>query len=151
MTYSGSTISSSATSIEQVRSTPGHLAIPRSLTSSLVVSASSDALILAWNPHSTSHEDQVAPKRIGRHGDYARCLASANEAGWVVSGSFDKQIKIWDIVEGRSNAVGASHFLLRLCDPSLTLVDCSRFVESACIYIFSLSYTIWIAGRCWNP
>ncbi|GAA5905207.1 uncharacterized protein JCM6883_006320 [Sporobolomyces salmoneus] len=67
-----------------------------------LVSASSDSLVLAWNPHSADHHDQVTPTQIGRHGDYVRCLATARETHWVASGGFDRKIKLWDIAEGRS-------------------------------------------------
>ncbi|GAA5947003.1 hypothetical protein JCM3765_002113 [Sporobolomyces pararoseus] len=67
-----------------------------------LVSASSDSLVLAWNPHSEDHHDQVTPTQVGRHGDYVRCLATARETHWVASGGFDRKIKLWDIGEGRS-------------------------------------------------
>ena len=70
-----------------------------------VISASSDSLILAWNPHSSNHDDQMVPSRIGRHSDYVRCLAGAREANWVASGGFDRKIKLWDVHEGRSSSV----------------------------------------------
>ncbi|GAA5850251.1 hypothetical protein JCM8547_001061 [Rhodosporidiobolus lusitaniae] len=67
-----------------------------------LVSASSDSLVLAWNPHSSDHHDQVTPAPIGRHGDYVRCLATAKDTNWVASGGFDRKIKLWDVGEGRS-------------------------------------------------
>ncbi|GAA5887701.1 hypothetical protein JCM6882_001502 [Rhodosporidiobolus microsporus] len=70
-----------------------------------LVSASSDSLVLAWNPHSSDHHDQVTPTPIGRHGDYVRCLATARDANWVASGGFDKKIKLWDVGEGRTGDV----------------------------------------------
>ncbi|KAK4058019.1 hypothetical protein OIO90_000758 [Microbotryomycetes sp. JL221] len=70
-----------------------------------LVSASSDSLVLAWNPHSSNHEDQMMPQQIGRHGDYVRCLAAARDAHWVASGGFDRKIRLWDVGEGRSSSV----------------------------------------------
>ncbi|KAM0793263.1 hypothetical protein ACM66B_000725 [Microbotryomycetes sp. NB124-2] len=70
-----------------------------------LVSASSDSLVLAWNPHSSNHEDQMLPHQIGRHGDYVRCLAAARDVHWVASGGFDRKIRLWDVGEGRSNSV----------------------------------------------
>ncbi|GAA5958591.1 hypothetical protein JCM21900_003989 [Sporobolomyces salmonicolor] len=67
-----------------------------------LVSASSDSLVLAWNPHSSDHHDQVTPTQVGRHGDYVRCLATARETHWVASGGFDRKIKLWDVGEGRT-------------------------------------------------
>ncbi|GJN91586.1 hypothetical protein Rhopal_004609-T1 [Rhodotorula paludigena] len=69
-----------------------------------LVSASSDSLVLAWNPHSSDHHDQVTPTPIGRHADYVRCLATGRDSNWVASAGFDRKIKLWDVVQGRSNA-----------------------------------------------
>lgn len=82
-----------------------------SLDAVTVVSASSDSLVMAWNPHSQNHEDQVTPTRIGRHDDYVRCLASARESMWAASGGFDKKIKLWDIAEGRNNSIRELQYL----------------------------------------
>lgn len=35
-------------------------------------------------------------------------LFHSRDAGWVASGGFDRKIKIWDLAEGRSSAVGKS-------------------------------------------
>ncbi|GAA5976777.1 hypothetical protein JCM11641_000868 [Rhodosporidiobolus odoratus] len=69
-----------------------------------LVSASSDSLVLAWNPHSSDQHDQVTPTTIGRHGDYVRCLASPKNGRWVASGGFDRKVKLWDMGEGRSGS-----------------------------------------------
>lgn len=42
-----------------------------------VVSASSDSLVLAWNPHAADPQEAMKPRRIGRHTDYVRRLTSA--------------------------------------------------------------------------
>ncbi|BGP12717.1 hypothetical protein JCM10213_008855 [Rhodosporidiobolus nylandii] len=70
-----------------------------------LVSASSDALILAWNPHASDHHDQVTPTPVGRHGDYVRCLATGQNTNWVASGGFDRKIKLWDVQEGRTGSL----------------------------------------------
>lgn len=43
--------------------------VPSDADSHLVVSASSDGTVKAWNPHS-----QQDPSIIGTHSDYVRCL-----------------------------------------------------------------------------
>ncbi|GAA6023731.1 hypothetical protein JCM10207_000238 [Rhodosporidiobolus poonsookiae] len=68
-----------------------------------LVSASSDSLVLAWNPHSSDHHDQVTPTPIGRHDDYVRCLATGRDTNWVASAGFDRKIKLWDVGEGRNS------------------------------------------------
>lgn len=73
-----------------------------------LVSASSDSLVLAWNPHSQDHQEQVTPMPVGRHADYVRCLATGRDSIWVASGGFDRKIKLWDVGEGRpSSPLGA--------------------------------------------
>ncbi|SCV71380.1 BQ2448_2968 [Microbotryum intermedium] len=70
-----------------------------------LVSASSDSLVLAWNPHASSRQAQVTPQQIGKHTDYVRCLTSARGAGWVASGGFDRKINLWDLGEGREKPI----------------------------------------------
>lgn len=69
----------------------------------LVVSASSDHTVHVWSPHDT-HASMVATP-LGHHNDYVKCLASCRDQNWVASGAFDKQIKIWDLAEGRLGPV----------------------------------------------
>jgi WD repeat-containing protein 48 len=77
-----------------------------------LVSASSDGTIKAWNPHSPTSPD---PSTIGSHTDYVRCLSHwfvllfccscyisclsilSREQNWIVSGSFDRTVKLWDM------------------------------------------------------
>lgn len=47
------------------------------LTPRTVVSASDDGLVMMWRPHSTDQRAQLAPTRIGSHGDYCRTLTAA--------------------------------------------------------------------------
>lgn len=111
-----------------------------------VVSASSDSLVLAWNPHSADHHDQVTPTQIGRHGDYVRCLATARETHWVASGGFDRKIKLWDIAEGRSTPLGTFSDLqtVKLAATLISFRSRSRITESSSFGVFSRYNAIWI-------
>lgn len=76
---------------------------PHTLTPSIVISASSDGTVKAWNPHSSSSgsdpysDSPNDPSILGTHADYVRCLAAPRTHGWVASGSFDRTIKLWDV------------------------------------------------------
>lgn len=62
---------------------------------SALVSASSDTTVRVWRPHSSAGEP---PTSIGRHGDYAKCLATPSiSAEWVASGGLDHKIYLWDL------------------------------------------------------
>lgn len=69
-----------------------------------VISASSDRMIRAWNPHDPDRS--MLPASIGSHSDYVKCLAHSKQAGWVASGGFDKKIKLWDVLETRESPIG---------------------------------------------
>lgn len=60
---------------------------------SIVVSASSDRTVKLWSVN----DPESCSSTIGWHNDYVKCLASANQAGWVASGGFDKRVNIWDL------------------------------------------------------
>lgn len=63
-----------------------------------LVSASSDATVRVWRPHSESTD---LPASIGKHNDYVKCLASPGDhADWVVSGGLDHAIYMWDLNGG---------------------------------------------------
>lgn len=53
----------------------------------------------AWSPHDP--EEAMDPTVLGRHSDYVRCLAHPRNQKWVVSGSFDRTIKLWDLSNKR--------------------------------------------------
>ena len=85
-----------------------------------VISGSSDGTVKAWNPHNTLER---GASTIGTHADYVRCLAQwydpytvaktlrvthfifSPEKKWILSGSFDRTVKIWDASESRSSPV----------------------------------------------
>lgn len=63
-----------------------------------VVSASSDASVKLWRPHSA---DASVAHTIGSHSDYIKCLSSPDRnANWVASGGLDHRIKLWDLAGG---------------------------------------------------
>lgn len=68
-----------------------------------VVSASSDRMIRAWNPHDPHRS--MLPAALGSHNDYVKCLTHARESGWIASGGFDRKIKIWDVMESREEPI----------------------------------------------
>lgn len=68
----------------------------------IVVSASNDGTIKAWNPHGVLFSDRT-PSVIGDHMDYVRCVAYARDRNWVASGSFDQTIKLWDLQHPHSD------------------------------------------------
>jgi WD repeat-containing protein 48 len=63
-----------------------------------VVSASSDASVKLWRPHS---QDAFASYSIGSHSDYIKCLTTPDRtANWVASGGLDHRICLWDLGGG---------------------------------------------------
>jgi coatomer protein complex subunit alpha (xenin) len=63
-----------------------------------LISCSSDQSICLWNTMNTTH-----PVRLGIHNDYVKRLAQPKHQNWVVSGSLDQSISIWDLSETRPN------------------------------------------------
>ncbi|KAI9136835.1 WD40-repeat-containing domain protein [Paraphysoderma sedebokerense] len=65
-----------------------------------IVSASSDRTVKLWNL-SPFHENLTQPSAVnlGHHNDFVKCLASADEAGWVASGGLDSKINLWDVTQ----------------------------------------------------
>ncbi|KAI7883139.1 WD40 repeat-like protein [Lichtheimia hyalospora FSU 10163] len=66
----------------------------------VVVSASSDRTVKLWSVN----DPETCSSTIGWHNDYVKCLASANQAGWVASGGFDKRVNIWDLEKCQASA-----------------------------------------------
>lgn len=65
----------------------------------LVISASSDRTVKLWSVREPPYNAHT----VGWHKDYVKCLAAANDAGWVASGGFDKRINIWDIEHAKAS------------------------------------------------
>lgn len=60
-----------------------------------VVSASSDASVKLWRPHS---QEAAVAHSIGSHSDYIKCLTTPDRtANWVASGGLDHRICLWDL------------------------------------------------------
>ena len=83
----------------------------------------------------------MIPSRIGRHSDYVRCLAGAREANWVASGGFDRKIKLWDVQEGRTNAV------LELPSPPASVYSLATTRSGNLLAAGTPERVI----RCWDP
>jgi WD repeat-containing protein 48 len=66
----------------------------------VVISASSDRTVRAWNPHDP--ESHFKPHAIGTHDDYVKCLALAPAVQKIFSGGFDRSVKLWDLNDGRA-------------------------------------------------
>ena len=67
-------------------------------SNSALVSASSDATVKLWRPNS---EQDAAPKTVGLHSDYVKCLASPGPySEWIASGGLDHKIRLWDLNGG---------------------------------------------------
>lgn len=85
-----------------------------------LVSASSDASVKLWRPHSS---DATTAYTIGSHSDYIKCLTTPGPAAsWVASGGLDHKICLWDLAGGgqtleinvkAENAVKGSVYALR--------------------------------------
>lgn len=108
----------------------------------LVVSASSDGTIKAWNPHASTLSD---PSTVGSHSDYVRCLtqwyvhsvslklslisSNSHEQNWIASGSFDRTVKLWDL--NRSFSQNAPEPLITLNPPDATAPKSSVYALAA--------------------
>ncbi|KAJ2615406.1 hypothetical protein H4S08_001257 [Coemansia sp. RSA 1365] len=62
-----------------------------------VVSASSDQAVHAWSPFRPDEQAQA----VGAHADYVKALAYSEHREMVISGGLDRQIKLWDVGQGR--------------------------------------------------
>ncbi|PIA13383.1 WD40 repeat-like protein, partial [Coemansia reversa NRRL 1564] len=62
-----------------------------------VVSASSDQAVRAWSPFRPDEQAQA----VGAHADYVKALAYSEHREMVISGGLDRQIKLWDVGQGR--------------------------------------------------
>ena len=47
----------------------------------------------------------MLPATLGSHNDYVKCLAHSREHRWIASGGFDRQIKVWDVMESRPDPI----------------------------------------------
>lgn len=56
-----------------------------------VVSCSSDLSVKWWNYGRDEHQ------LIGNHSDYVKCVTGLAQAGLVLSGGLDRQVKLWDV------------------------------------------------------
>lgn len=99
-----------------------------------VVSASSDRLIKAWNPH-----DEVSNSSsftLGSHDDYVKCLAApawqldAGQTQTIFSGGLDRTVKMWDLNATPTRRACSGNYGLGFgaddmsaCQPVLTLTE----------------------------
>lgn len=68
-----------------------------------LLTASSDCAIKAWNPHDPN--TCMSPQLLGFHKDYVKALALAPATDCVVSASLDHTVRLWDLQEGRHDAM----------------------------------------------
>lgn len=60
-------------------------------------------MIRAWKPHDP--HASMLPATLGSHNDYVKCLAHSRDHRWIASGGFDRQIRVWDVMESRPDPI----------------------------------------------
>ncbi|KAH3679377.1 hypothetical protein WICPIJ_008627 [Wickerhamomyces pijperi] len=60
-------------------------------TETSVVSCSSDLSVKCWDYERGEHQ------LIGNHSDYVKCVTGLAQAGLVLSGGLDREVKLWDV------------------------------------------------------
>lgn len=114
-----------------------------------VISASSDRLIKAWNPHDKSSDSTSFT--LGSHDDYVKTLAApawqlgAGQTQTIFSGGLDRTVKMWDVnatpskqpaVSGGASGCGFGADDLSACQPVLSLTEADDELPSS---VYSLS------------
>lgn len=116
---------------------------------SVLVTASSDLLVKAWRPLGEENDgNDNEPVILGRHEDYAKCVASpGQQASWVASGGLDRRIRLWDLEGGSSG----SHQLLEID------VSGEERAEKGSVYALRATHSLLASGgpestvRLWDP
>ncbi|EFW98425.1 WD repeat protein [Grosmannia clavigera kw1407] len=112
---------------------------------SVLVTASSDLLVKAWRPRAGDNNDE--PAILGRHEDYAKCVASpGQQATWVASGGLDRRIRLWDLQGG-----GNTNQILEID------VSGEERAEKGSVYALRATHSLLASGgpestvRLWDP
>lgn len=77
------------------------IAVP-SKTTDVVISSSRDKSIIIWKVTSEQDNYGVAKKRLLGHGHYVQDVTVTDDGRYILSGSWDGTLRLWDVQRGKS-------------------------------------------------